>query len=102
YPYEQPPAASTFSMQSCIDGIGVSCPNRLAWNWSSEVPTFTSDDCVWRGWHWVRNTALERKWSPPISGGVNASALRTSVLLTIVKYLRHGSSVWSAPSWISL
>jgi hypothetical protein len=32
----------------------------------------------------VRNTALERKWSPPISGSANASALRASVLLMIV------------------
>ena len=40
----------------------------------------------------VRNTALERKWSPPISGVVNASALRTSVLLTMVMWSRNGSS----------
>ena len=40
----------------------------------------------------MRNTALERKWSPPISGAVKASALRTSVLLTTVRYSRNGSS----------
>ena len=30
YPYAQPPDWSTFSMQSCMEGIGVSCPNRRA------------------------------------------------------------------------
>ncbi len=72
-------------MHSCIDGIGVSCPYFCAYIWSSEVATCTSDPCVCFGCAWVRNTALERKWSPPISGGVNASALRTSVLLMIVR-----------------
>ncbi len=43
-----------------------------------------SEPCVCFGCDWVRNTALERKWSPPISGAVKASAMRTSVLLTIV------------------
>ena len=40
----------------------------------------------------MRNTALDRKWSPPISGAEKGSAFRTSVLLTIVRYLRHPSS----------
>ena len=79
-------------MHSCIDGIGVSWPKRAAYSWSSEVPTWTSDPCVCFGCIWVRNTALERKWSPPISGSVNASALRTSVLLTMVMSSRKGSS----------
>ena len=52
----------------------------------------TSEPCVCFGCICVRNTALERKWSPPISGAVNASALRTSVLLTIVRWSRNGSS----------
>ena len=47
------------------------------------------------------NTALERKWSPPISGASNASAMRTSVLLTIVRFSRHPSSGISAPSGLS-
>jgi hypothetical protein len=33
-------------MQSCIDGIGVSCPKRCAYSWSSDVPTRTSDPSV--------------------------------------------------------
>ena len=49
----------------------------------------------------MRNTALDRKWSPPISGASNASAMRTSVLLTMVRYFRHGSSEGSAPSAMS-
>ncbi len=71
-------------MQNCIDGSGVSWPKRCAYSWSIEVPAQMSDPCVCFGWDWVRNTALERKWSPPISGAVNASAIRTSVLLMIV------------------
>jgi len=39
YPYEQPPDWSTFSMQSCMDGIAVSWPKRWAKSWSMEVPT---------------------------------------------------------------
>ena len=72
-------------MQSCIDGIGVSCPNLLANIWSSDVPTKMSEPSVWRGWDWVRKVALERKWSPPISLGFFASAGSTSVSLTIVR-----------------
>jgi hypothetical protein len=83
-------------MQSCIDGIGVSWPNRWAYIWSSEVPTFTSEPSVCFGCDWVRNTALDRKWSPPISIGVTGSACLTSVLLTIVRCLRYGSSDLSA------
>jgi len=37
------------------------------------------------------NTALERKWSPPISGVLNGSAMRQSVLLMSVICSRHGS-----------
>jgi hypothetical protein len=48
-------------MHSCIDGIGVSCPNRCAYIWSSETPTFTSEPSVCFGCICVRNTALERK-----------------------------------------
>ena len=44
----------------------------------------TAEDVACFGWHCVRKTELARKWSPPISGVVNASALRTSVLLTMV------------------
>jgi hypothetical protein len=33
----------------------------------------------------VRKTALDRKWSPPISFGVIGSASRASVLLMIVR-----------------
>jgi hypothetical protein len=44
----------------------------------------------------VRNTALARKWSPPISGVVNASAIRRSVLLTMVMCCRTDSSGCSA------
>ena len=51
-----------------------------------------SDPSVCVGCDCVRNTALERKWSPPISSGLYASAMRTSVLLMIVRYLRHDSS----------
>ena len=79
-------------MQSCIDGSGVSWPKRLAYIWSSDSPTKTSEPWVCFGWHWVRNTALERKWSPPISGVVKASAMRTSVLLMMVTWSRNGSS----------
>ena len=71
-------------MQNCIDGSGVDCPNFFAYIWSSEVPAQMSEPCVCFGCDWVRNTALERKWSPPISGAANASAIRTSVLLIIV------------------
>src|SRR5687767_15215860 len=74
-----------------MDGIGVSWPYFCANNWSSEVPALRSEPCVCFGCDWVRNTAAERKWSPPISGGENASAIRTSVLLTMVMYSRHGS-----------
>ena len=72
-------------MQNCIDGIGVACPKRCAYIWSNDVPAQMSEPCVCLGCDWVRNTALERKWSPPISGAVNASAIRTSVLLTMVR-----------------
>ncbi len=72
-------------MHSCIEGIGVSWPNRRAYNWSMDVPASTSDPIVCFGCACVRNTAAARKWSPPISGVVNASALRQSVLLTIVR-----------------
>lgn len=51
-----------------------------------------SEPCVCFGCDWVKNTALERKWSPPISGAVNASAMRTSVFETIVRCWRYGSS----------
>lgn len=51
-----------------------------------------SELSVWVGCACVRYTALDRKWSPPISSGLYASAIRTSVLLTIVRYFRHGSS----------
>jgi hypothetical protein len=71
-------------MQNCIDGSGVDCPNFFAYCWSSEVPAQMSAPCVCFGCDWVRNTALERKRSPPISGAENASAIRTSVLLIIV------------------
>ena len=60
------------------------------------MPARTSELSVCFGCVWVRNTALERKWSPPISGWVIASAPRTSVSLTIVRYLRNGSSGLSA------
>ena len=51
-----------------------------------------SDPSVCFGCSCVRKVALERKWSPPVSGAVNASALRTSVLLMIVRCSRSGSS----------
>ena len=60
------------------------------------MPTRTSELCVCFGCIWVRNTALDRKWSPPISGSSNASAFFTSVLLMIVRYSRSGSSGFSA------
>ena len=72
-------------MQNCIDGIGVAWPNCCAYIWSNEVPAQMSEPCVCLGWDCVRNTALERKWSPPISGAVNASAMRTSVFEIIVR-----------------
>ena len=72
-------------MQNCIDGSGVDCPNRCAYIWSIEVPHQMSEPCVCLGCDWVRNTALDRKWSPPISGSAKASAIRTSVLLTMVR-----------------
>ncbi len=71
-------------MQNCIDGIGVDCPYFFAYIWSSDVPAQMSAPCVCFGCDCVRNTALERKWSPPISGAAKASAIRTSVLLIIV------------------
>ena len=61
-------------MQNCMDGRGVSWPKRCAYIWSSEVPTQMSEPWVCFGWACVRKTALERKWSPPISGVVKASA----------------------------
>ena len=79
-------------MQNCIDGIGVACPYFCAYIWSKEVPAQMSEPCVCFGCDCVRNTALERKWSPPISGAVNASAMRTSVFETIVRCWRYGSS----------
>ena len=88
-------------MQSCMEGITVSCPMRRATSWSSDVPTYRSAPMVCLGCDCVRNTALERKWSPPISGALNGSAMRTSVLLTMVRYFRHGASDGSAPSGIS-
>ena len=72
-------------MHSCIEGIGVSWPIFWATIWSIEVPAWMSEPWVCLGCDWVRNTAAERKWSPPISGAVNASALLTSVLLTMVR-----------------
>ena len=72
-------------MQSCIDGIGVSWPKRCANIWSSEVPTKMSDPSVWRGCACVRKVALDRKWSPPISFGLVASAGSMSVSLMIVR-----------------
>ena len=72
-------------MHSCIDGIGVSWPIFCATIWSIDVPACRSEPCVCFGCDCVRNTAAERKWSPPISGGMNASALATSVLLTMVR-----------------
>jgi hypothetical protein len=88
-------------MHSCIDGIAVSSAILRATIWSNDVPTNTSDPCVCFGCDCVRNTALDLKWSPPISGASNASAMRTSVLLTIVRYSRQGSSGASAPSGLS-
>src|SRR5574341_1569993 len=55
----------------------------------SELSVCIGCDCV-------RNTALDRKWSPPISSGLYASAMRTSVLLIIVRCFRHCSSGASA------
>ena len=83
-------------MQSCMEGIGVSCPKRFANIWSSDSPTKMSDPSVWRGCDWVRKVALERKWSPPISLGFFASAGSMSVSLMIVRYLRKGSRGLSA------
>jgi len=57
-----------------------------------------SDPWVCFGWAWVRNTAVVRSWSPPISSARNASADRQSVLLTIVMYSRNDSS---GLSWLS-
>ena len=84
-------------MQSCIDGSGVSCPNRCAWSWSREVPARTSEPWVCFGCDWVRKTELVRKWSPPISGGENASAIPTSVSLMMVRCSRYGSRELRAP-----
>src|SRR2546428_1528961 len=55
------------------------------------MPARTSELSVCLGCVCVRNTALDRKWSPPISGCVSASAPCTSVSLTMVRYLRNGS-----------
>ena len=85
-------------MQSCMDGIGVSWPNRWACSWSREVPAKTSDPWVCFGCDWVRKTELVRKWSPPISGGEKASAMPTSVSLTMVRCSRYGSSELRAPA----
>ena len=60
------------------------------------MPARTSELSVCFGCDWVRNVALERKWSPPISGGVTASAGRTSVSLTMVSTSRNGSRGLSA------
>ena len=79
-------------MQSCSEGSTVSWPKRWACSWSSEVPQKRSDPCVCLGWDWVRKTALDRKWSPPTSCASKASAIRTSVLETIVMWSRQGSS----------
>src|SRR5688500_11145831 len=55
-----------------------------------------SEPSVCFGCDCVRNTALERKWSPPISWGGEGAASRAAVLLMIVRYLRYGSSDASA------
>ena len=88
-------------MLSCIDGIGVSCPNFWTYIWSIDVPTLTSDPSVSFGRTCVNITALDRKWSPPTSDGANASAIRVSVLLMIVRWLRKGSSELRLPLLIS-
>ena len=56
-----------------------------------------SEPSVCRGCDWVRNVALDRKWSPPISFGIVASADATSVSLMIVSRSRNGSREASAP-----
>ena len=85
-------------MQNCMDGSGVSWPKRCAYIWSSDVPTQMSEPWVCLGCACVRKTALERKWSPPISGVVKASAWRQSVLLTMVSRSWKGRSELSALS----
>src|SRR3954470_16291483 len=57
-----------------------------------------SEPSVCFGCEWVRNTALERKWSPPISFGLSAAAsgCLTSVVLVVVRYSRYASSDLSA------
>ena len=56
-----------------------------------------SEPSVCRGWDWVRKVALERKWSPPISLGIRASAASISVSLMIVSRSLNGSREASAP-----
>jgi len=73
-------------MQSCIDGIGVSCPYCFATTWSNEVPASTSEPCVCFGFACVRNTAADRKWQSRTPPQPKAAGKRGLVLYEAKRY----------------